>query len=49
MASEEEDFRLHGIAGGVQALDVSMESLPLAATLVHCEVLIVVLGNDPEV
>lgn len=48
MASEKEDFELFSLAG-VQALNVGVETPPLAVSLFHSEVLIVVFFDESEV
>lgn len=48
MPSKKEYFELFSLAG-VQALNVGVKTAPLAVSLVHSEVLIVVFFDESEV
>lgn len=48
VASEEENFELFGLAG-VQPLNVGVKAPPLAVSLFHPEVLVVVFFDESEV
>lgn len=49
VASKKEDFQLFGLVCAVEALDVGVETLPLATMLVNPEVLFIILRDESKV